>query len=582
MDQEHWLLYLAGFMCIVSITIIVVFLWYWGTFRYPFYVWFSIVATMGITFFQTFGIFPYDITTALTNTTTPAMQNVIWWCAQSNYWCGFAMGWVIMPVFVITFQYRYAITWARSFYYSIRFNIIWYLVAGAVCLAGLIALLVQQLKAGKRPGLTDLVHLCIALTNGYGMILLMSGLGHGLVEFPRQMWKMADPGRKLRTLLDWLNMFAENSGQGSVNGRAVLEACNQARATMSTQVREVIMPHLEWRQTRIEEQCRIRTLPESFYRMNPDDSFTEWSTKDFGQSTVEDLENLLAKCDDVITQMDDHYWMVDAKITEAVCTMRWLIDWTNGKFLARLRSFGRYLGAMAVIIIHLVIAWWEVMLMPSFLDKWKWTIWYGPWYILVNNWAKPNLSPSVFMLFVITPIISYMVFVGGWITSYLWLGRQFYRFVPHHTNENTAYYWNLVQARLGEALIYHFLLQLGGRDEVGEVETFKVYGQMDEVVFIGNEYNFLMPIGSLVIAIIVLLRLWQRCTMALGCRTIHIHPEDFSVREFETSFQIIRSVRHDCAPLLDHPVIRALVREVPLLSPTASTARTTSLESYYW
>jgi hypothetical protein len=48
--------------------------------------------------------------------------------------------------------------------------------------------------------------------------------------------------------------------------------------------------------------------------------------------------------------------------------MRWLIDWTNHKFPARLRSFGRYLGAIDVII-HLVIVWGEIILMPSFLDN---------------------------------------------------------------------------------------------------------------------------------------------------------------------------------------------------------------------
>jgi hypothetical protein len=104
-----------------------------------------------------------------------------------------------------------------------------------------------------------------------------------------------------------MNMFAENSAQGSVNGMALLESCNQARVTMSAEVREVIMPHLEWRQARIEEQCRLRVLPESFYDVKAEDSFIKWSDKNFRESTVEDLENLLAKCDDVISQMDDHY-----------------------------------------------------------------------------------------------------------------------------------------------------------------------------------------------------------------------------------------------------------------------------------
>jgi hypothetical protein len=120
------------------------------------------------------------------------------------------------------------------------------------------------------------------------------------------------------------------------------------------------------------------------------------------------------------------------------------------------------------------------------------------------------------------------------------------------------------------------LLFLAAAGETRDMRgTGDVYGQMDDAVFIGDKYNGLLPIGTFVIALIIGLRIWQRCTEAIGCRTIHIHPEDFSAREVLKSFEIIQSDRHDLSTLLGDDVIKAMAMESPLLG-----SKMRSLESY--
>jgi hypothetical protein len=47
---------------------------------------------------------------------------------------------------------------------------------------------------------------------------------------------------------------------------------------------------------------------------------------------------------------------------------------------------------------------------------------------------------------------------------------------------------------------------------------------------------------------------------------MHIKAEDLSLREISTSFEILRSVRHDMESLLENPHIHGLGRDEPLLS----------------
>jgi hypothetical protein len=575
MNVDGELAIIGGLMAALGITVVVVFLWYWGTFRYPVFVWVSILITMGITYFQSFGVFPYDIATTITgHNTTAAVTDTVYWLATADYWGGFFMGWWWMPLFVFTHQYRYGTTWRKSFWYSLRFNIIWYLVAGVICGAGLLMIIIRD---GFH--LDSIVALCIALCNGYGLILLMSALGHGLIELPRQIWKMSSPERKLKTCLDWLNLDAEASAQASVNGLALIDACNQARRTMSPKVSEEILPCLEPRQVQLEEQSRLQSLPVRWYNVKPEEVYTAGANIDYGPLTVEDLElKILALCDEINSQMEDYYWDVDYWISEAEKTMRWMVEWHEGKVLARLKTYVRYVLVAFLVILHGVICWGEVCLIPTFKKEWEWMIEYGPWYILCS-YVKENWDPVLIMVGFVIPIIGYFIFLGSWLSTYLHMGKQFYRFIPHHANENTVYYFNLCQSRISCALIYHFLLQIG--DHGQDTETFKVYGKMSQVAFIGDKFNELMPIGTFVVMFIIIFRLWQRCMAGLGCKQIHISPDDMTAAELRDGFDIIRCARHDLSELLNHEVIKGILAESPMLMSSVEPLRTSSVTSYF-
>jgi hypothetical protein len=89
---------------------------------------------------------------------------------------------------------------------------------------------------------------------------------------------------------------------------------------------------------------------------------------------------------------------------------------------------------------------------------------------------------------------------------------------------------------------------------------------MSKVVFIGNTFNLMLPVGTILVALIVIFRLWQKCMAGLGCKQIHIDPEDMSPRELMNGFEIIRSARHELSEVLDNDVIRGVLNGARLVS----------------
>jgi hypothetical protein len=177
---------------------------------------------------------------------------------------------------------------------------------------------------------------------------------------------MSNPERKLKACLDWRHRDAEVSAQVSVNAVALIEGCNQARRTMFEEVGKEIMPCLEPRQVQLEGQSGIQILPESWYDVKPEPIYTLPEALDFSVLTVADVEvKLLALCDEINTQMEDYYWDIDAWISEAEKTMRWMIDWTQMKLKARFKSFMRYVLVALLMFVHVGICWGEICLIPT-------------------------------------------------------------------------------------------------------------------------------------------------------------------------------------------------------------------------
>jgi hypothetical protein len=378
---------------------------------------------MSTAMFETFGVLPYDIATSMAGRTDPTISTVLSWCATMCYWVGFLRGWYIMPVFVCTFMYRYATTFKRAFRYSVRFNILWYVAALIIIVIGLAALMALHLF-----NLKNLVSLCISLTNSYGTILVILGLGNATVELPRQWFKMASPERKLRTLLNRLNLMADRSAEASVDSRECVELCYRCRQTMNPELEAEVLPVFSPRLAKLEEQCHHRVLPSHLYTRKPNPSITELIRKDYSTAPLEDVETVMSWADDCLTAMDEFYYDVNLVTGECEDAMRLFISYKSGAILPKVRSFFMYVVWIILIVANLMICWGELTLAL------QWEEW-GPFYFL----GHLGMSTFVQMIFILTPIITYLVFLGGWAMTWVHAGKQFYRLDRKSTRLNSSH-----------------------------------------------------------------------------------------------------------------------------------------------
>ena len=101
MSSSLWIDSTPAF-CLGGLSIIVsfLFLWYWGTFRYPPYVYLSMILILISTMVQLFGVLPYDIELSLDGDKPAIVATVMNIVVRVCYWSGFMLAWFIMPFFV--------------------------------------------------------------------------------------------------------------------------------------------------------------------------------------------------------------------------------------------------------------------------------------------------------------------------------------------------------------------------------------------------------------------------------------------------------------------------------------------------
>lgn len=81
----------------------------------------------------------------------------------------------------------------KRFRSAVRHNIIYQLIVGSVALIGLVFLIHNQ-------GTSNLRAYIMALSNSWGLILVVIFMGYGMVDVPRRLWHKGDTARELRRI----------------------------------------------------------------------------------------------------------------------------------------------------------------------------------------------------------------------------------------------------------------------------------------------------------------------------------------------------------------------------------------------
>ncbi|KAG0000368.1 hypothetical protein BGZ79_006010, partial [Entomortierella chlamydospora] len=104
----------------------------------------------------------------------------------------FALTWVMIPL-LQAYTQSGEFTVMKRFRHAIRYNIIYQLIIGSVALLGLAFVWYSQ-------GSSNLRAYVMALSNSWGLVLVIIFMGYGMVDVPRRLWHKGDNARELRRI----------------------------------------------------------------------------------------------------------------------------------------------------------------------------------------------------------------------------------------------------------------------------------------------------------------------------------------------------------------------------------------------
>ncbi|KAF9108448.1 hypothetical protein BGX27_008344 [Mortierella sp. AM989] len=120
---------------------------------------------------------------------------------RTIYWCSFALTWVMIPL-LQEYTQSGEFTVMKRFRHAVRYNILYQLVVGSVALVGLVYVWYYQ-------GPSNLRAYVMALSNSWGLVLVVIFMGYGMVDVPRRLWHKGDNARELRRISFKASVFKD-------------------------------------------------------------------------------------------------------------------------------------------------------------------------------------------------------------------------------------------------------------------------------------------------------------------------------------------------------------------------------------
>ncbi|GJJ69973.1 hypothetical protein EMPS_02322 [Entomortierella parvispora] len=111
---------------------------------------------------------------------------------RTIYWCSFALTWALIPL-LQAYTQSGEFTVMKRIRSAVRYNILYQLVVGSIALLGLVYVWYAQ-------GTSNLRAYIMALSNSWGLILVVIFMGYGMVDVPRRLWHQGDNARELRRI----------------------------------------------------------------------------------------------------------------------------------------------------------------------------------------------------------------------------------------------------------------------------------------------------------------------------------------------------------------------------------------------
>jgi hypothetical protein len=542
-------------LAILSILLAVLFCWYYGAFRFPVYISIPIVAVCALTSIQLLSVLPVDATNAISQGVAYSSA-VIDWCGFVIYWLLVFMVWVAMPLLFAAGLYRRS---ANPFMSLVRRNYGWFILCFVCWLICVVVVAATHSSFSWR----NFIDSAITASHLIGMVYLCAFLGHSLFELPRQAFICANPKRRLKVLLNSLNILAEETSQSTRNGWAVLQACRRlCELTSHTRLNEGVARRAEERAAELDRLTRIHSLPRFFYESSkPTEPYNGLERRDMRHADSASLEEFLYMCDCCVRELESGYRNIGAMVDGIEPTMEMFVHHSKGRSFAKSDKILRYVLAGGITTMSVLICWAQASLIFGASR-------YGSCYIL----AYLAVAPWIRQILILLPLVAFIMYVSGWSLTKMKMGRRCYRFAPHGTDEAAFFWWAVHCGRLASALVGNFVVLVNWDSDTSESVTRlwqSIYKGMEKFPGAVASSQFVL-IAMFVVMILVAVHVWEMAVEALHCPNLHFDTEDISMREMGQGMEVVRSIKPRLAALIDTEELRSVAQDGPLLSTLAT------------
>lgn len=475
------------FISIIISVLVTLFFRHFGAFKFHWVVWSNMLLSAIIPFVMVIGILPYDISRCLFGKLS-RHSKFLHITLEILYWISFVLTWVINPLLVSFLRYPYSIGLKQRLWLTVRENLIFWGSILAVVIVGVTILL-----ATHQMTFSNLFPLAISLANGYGLLVLCLSLGYGFIDLPRTIWRKANPATAYLYCLQDICVQVSSCASTVADGKVLLIHCRDARKKLKGDAKEIWERKGEKRVVRLRNLIDGMPIPELAQQKETKNrkikklQGTKWE-----EYSALKLQGFLELLEDVCQSIE----YTSSYVTDASNIALSKLKLYNHKLSAPLVLLKRFV-AILILGLNFCCVWGEVTLI--FNNK------FSIFYII----SHVSIPQVINIIFISTPVLAYMMFIGSWSLRHFRIG-SFFRFIVGHTNSNTLNYFSIILCRLGPTIGFHYMQQIGAY----ESEFQKVMGVMDVVVFIGTKWNTYAPLLLIVVMIIASFEIINRIKSA--------------------------------------------------------------------
>eukprot|EP00759_Apiculatamorpha_spiralis_P025275 PhF_6_TR28303/c0_g1_i1/m.41918 len=467
---------------------------------------------------------------------------ILWMKAlwMSVFWATQVLAWIVLPVIQEYVGSGEFTPW-RKVFDSLSINTKTYIAMGVVS----VVLLVYVWFVKGLDNIMQLMNLCIAAANAFGLFLIIVFLSYGMATIPKRIWRNGD----LKSMLEFEYWQCPSLHDDLETSRIEWSEYSAAVRSMNKKLKDqyskceaeddpVLQQYLERILERVDEFERSNTKMHQVSASSISASAVKELEIDFSNSKRSVRKSLVALHAKVkhltheITRLEcqweekqKHCMTAEDLIQQStlahLATVSKFRSWATALYWRLLRKLLFRGAALFLVGVSLIVAWSEFTLPFS-----------------ADELGDTNLSVISFMMDLRGTEIGWCTFILTYMAvSTYWAVFQFrlfhyYQLTPHHSDPASLCFTAVFLTRLIMPLCYNFLNiahMIGGKSQV----TYsKVFGDMDVIDFLGPWFNRFIPMFVFVLYACMITNLLGRVLSLCGITTYDVRPmEDDKVSE---------------------------------------------------